>query len=103
MNVLMGSKHCWSQHGTTIFLIFPWIRDKLSWKMSALATSEIFRLFVNTLSPNDKYSLGNMQIFLQQLPTPLSQEENTFCRFLIAFLKCAWNLEHSKKKKSILA
>ena len=70
--------------------------------MSELVTSEMFRLFVNTLSPDDKYSGGNMQIFWQQLTTPLSQEENTFCRFLIAFLKYAWNLEHSEKKKSIL-
>ena len=71
--------------------------------MSELVTSEIFRLFVNTLSPDDKYSSRNMQIFREQLTTPLSQEENTFCRFLIAFLKYAWNLEHSEKKKSILA
>ena len=67
--------------------------------MSELVTSEIFRLFVNTLSPDGKYSSRNMQIFWQQLPTPLSQEENTFCRFLIAFRKYAWNLEHSKKKE----
>ena len=40
--------------------------------MSALVTSEIFRLFVNTLTPDDKYSRRNMQIFLQQLQTPLS-------------------------------
>ena len=46
--------------------------------MSELVTSEIFRLFVNTLSPDDKYSSRNMQIFWQQLPTPLSQEENPF-------------------------
>ena len=71
--------------------------------MSELVRSEIFRLFVNTLSPDDKYSSRNMQIFWQQLPTRLSQEENPFCRFLIAFLKYAWNLEHSEKKKSILA
>ena len=67
--------------------------------MSELVTSEIFRLFVNTLSPDDKYSSRNMQIFWQQLTTPLSQEENTFCRFLIPFLKYAWNLEHSEKKE----
>ena len=66
--------------------------------MSVLVTSEISRLFVNTLSPDDKYSRRNMQIFWQQLPTPLSQEENTFCGFLIAFLKCAWNFEHFEKK-----
>ena len=45
------------------FPIFPWIRDKLSWKKAALVTSEIFRVFVNTLIPNDKYSRRNMQIF----------------------------------------
>ena len=67
--------------------------------MSALVTSEIFRLFFNTLTLDDKYSRPNMLIFLQQLPTPLSQEENTFCQFLIEFLKCAWNLEHSEEKE----
>ena len=67
--------------------------------MSALFTSEIFRLFVNTLTPDDKYSRCNMQIFWQQLQTLLSQEEKTFCGFFIAFLKCAWNWEHSEKKK----
>ena len=67
--------------------------------MSALLTSEIFRLFVNTLTPNDKYSRRNMQIFWQQLPTTLSQKGKTFCPFLIVFPKYSWNLEHSEKKK----
>ena len=31
--------------------------------MSALVTYEIFRLFVNTLTPHDKYSSRYMQIF----------------------------------------
>ena len=35
--------------------------------MSALVTSEIFRLSVNTLIPDDKYSRRYMQIFWQQL------------------------------------
>ena len=67
--------------------------------MSALVTSEIFRPFVNTVTPDDKYSRRNILIFWQQLQTPLPQEENTFCWFLIAILKCAWNLEHSEKKE----
>ena len=53
---------------------FPRIRDKLSLKKSALVTSEIFLLFVNTLVHDDKYSRRNMQIFRQQLQTLLSQE-----------------------------
>ena len=67
--------------------------------MSALVTSEIFRPFVNTLTPDDKYSRRYMQIFLQQLQTPLSQKGMAFFRFFIAYLKCAWNLEHSEKKE----
>ena len=71
--------------------------------MSALVTSEIFRLFVNTLSPDDKFFHRNMQIFWEQLQILLSQKRQAFYQFSIAFLKCAWNLEHSEKKKSILA
>ena len=67
--------------------------------MSELVTSEIFWLFVNTLSPDDKYSLRNMHIFWQQLQIILSQKRQAFYQFLIAFLKCAWNLEHSEKKE----
>ena len=67
--------------------------------MSALVTSEIFRLFVNTLTPDCKYSHRNKQIFWQQLQTPLSQKGKTLCWFFIAFLKCAWNSEHSEEKE----
>ena len=67
--------------------------------MWALVTSEIFRLFVNTLTPDDRYSRRNMQIFWQQLQTPFSQEGKPFCEIFIAFLKCAWTLEHSDKKE----
>ena len=67
--------------------------------MSALITSEIFRLFVNTLTPDDKYSRRYMEIFWQQLQMPLSQKWKSFCRLLVAFLKCSLNLEHSEKKE----
>ena len=39
-----------------------------------------------------------MQNFPQQFQTPLSQKQKTFSGFFIAFLKCAWNLEHFQKK-----
>ena len=39
-----------------------------------------------------------MQTFPQQFKTPLSQKQKTFFGFFIAFLKCALNLEHFKKK-----
>ena len=55
-------------------------------------------LFVNTLTADDKYSRNNMQNFWQQFQTSLSQKQNTFSRFFIAFLKCASNIEHFRKK-----
>ena len=34
----------------------------------------------------------------QQFQTPLSPKQKTSSEFFIAFLKCAWNLEHFQKK-----
>ena len=67
--------------------------------MSSLVTSEIFRLFVNTLTPDDKYSRRYMQTFWQQVQTLLSHKGETFLRYFIEFLKYALNLEHSEKKE----
>ena len=39
-----------------------------------------------------------MKNLAQQFQTPLSLKKKTFSRFFIAFLKCAWNLEHFQKK-----
>ena len=63
----------------------------------------MLRLFVNILTADDKYSCGNMQNLHQQFQTHLSQKQKTFAQFLIALLKYAWNLEHFRKKMSILA
>ena len=52
--------------------------------MSALVSSEIFRLFVNTLLPDDKYSRRYILIFWQQLQTSLSQKGMAFFRFFIS-------------------
>ena len=67
--------------------------------MSALVTSKIFRLFVNTLTPDDKYSHRNIKTFWQQIETPLSQKGKTFCQFLIVFLNCGWNLQRSENQE----
>ena len=39
-----------------------------------------------------------MQNFTQQFQTPLSKKLKIFSQFFIAFLKCAWNLEHFQKE-----
>ena len=50
------------------------------------------------MTTDDKYSRRNMLNFTQQFEAPLSQKEETFSGFFIAFLKYALNLEHLKKK-----
>ena len=49
--------------------------------MSTSVVFEIFRLFVNTLTPDDKYSRRYTQIFWQQLQKPLSQKGMLFFDF----------------------
>ena len=39
-----------------------------------------------------------MQKFRQQFQTSFSNKQKTFSGFLIAFLKCSWNLELFQKK-----
>ena len=81
------------------FPIFPRIWHNLSWKKSGLVTSQIFSLFVNPLTPDDKNSYRNIQIFWQQLQTPLSQKGKAFCQFLIVFLNCGLNLQRSENQE----
>ena len=78
--------------------LFSSIRSKLSCKKSPSVWYEILSLFVNALTADDKYSDSKMQNFLQQFQTPLSQKQKTLSGFFIAFMKCAWNLEHFQKK-----
>ena len=59
---------------------------------------EILRPFVNGLTADDKYSGTNMKNLPQQFQMPLSQKQRTFSVFFIAFLKCAWNLQHFQEK-----
>ena len=72
--------------------------------MSALVTSEIFRLFVNTLTPDEKYSRRYMQTFWEQVQTPLSQKERDFLKIFYWISEiCMKFRKFRKKKRSILA
>ena len=70
----------------------------MSWEKSTSVWYEILRLFVHALTADDKYSSSNMKNLPQQFQTPLSHKQKTFSWFFIAFLNCAWNLEHFQKK-----
>ena len=57
----------------------------MSWKQSLLATWEILRLFVNTLTADDKYSLLNTGNLTQHVHMHLSQNHKDFSQFFCAF------------------
>ena len=71
---------------------------KLHWKKFLLVIHKILRLFVNTLTLNDKYYLLNRDNFTQPIQMQLSQKQKTFCEFSFAFLKFILNLKHLPTK-----
>ena len=63
----------------------------------------MLRLFVNTLTADDKYSLLNKDNLTQPNQILLSQKQKTFSPFLSAFLKSILNFAHFKKKMTLIA
>ena len=59
---------------------------------------KILRLFVKTLTADDKYSLLNSDNLTQSIQTLLSQKEKTFSQIFSSFLKSTLNFEHFQKK-----
>ena len=64
---------------------------------------KILRLFVNTLTADDKYSVLNRENLMPPVQALLSQKQNTFSQFFCAFLKSTLNFEHSMKKMTLIA
>ena len=63
-----------------------------------LVLCKILRLFGNTLTVDDKYSLLYREYLTQPIQILLSQKENSFFHFFSAFLKSTLNFEHYHKK-----
>ena len=55
-------------------------------------------MFVNTLTADDMYSPLNRDNLTQPIRTKLSQKEQAFPSFLLAFSKSTLNFENFKKK-----
>ena len=59
---------------------------------------KILRLFVNTFSAVDKYSLSNREYLTQPIHVQLSQKQKPFPSFFSAFSKSKLKFEHFQKK-----
>ena len=70
----------------------------MSREKAVLVRHKALKLFVNTLSADDKYSLRNRDNLTQPIRTILSQKQKPFYQLLLAFSKSALNLEHFQKR-----
>ena len=68
-----------------------------------LVLCKILRLFVNTLTDEDKYSLLYRDNLTQPIQILLSQKQKTFSKFFSAFSKSKLNFEHFQKKTTLIA
>ena len=55
-------------------------------------------MFVNTLTADDKDSILNRDNSTQPIRTQLSQKQEAFPQFFLAFSKSTLNFEHFQKK-----
>ena len=59
---------------------------------------KIVRVFVNTLTADDKHYLPNRDNLTQPIQMQLSEKQKTFSEFFFAFLKSILNYKHLPKK-----
>ena len=70
----------------------------MRWKKFLLVTHKIQRLFVKTLTADDKHYLLNRHILAQGIQMQLSQKQKTFSQLFFSFLKSKFNFKQFPKK-----
>ena len=73
------------------------LRRQLSLQKSFLGICKILRLFGNTFTADDKYSLLSGDNLRQPIQMQLSQTQNVFSHFFSIVLKFRLNFEYLKK------
>ena len=63
-----------------------------------LVLCKFLRLFVKTLTDDDKHCLLYRDNLMQPITIILSEKQKTFSEFLSAFFKSTLNFEHFQKK-----
>ena len=70
----------------------------MHWEKFLLVIHKIPRLFVNTLTVDQKRYLLTRDKLTQTIQIQLSQKQKTFFEFFFAFLKSILNFKHLPKK-----
>ena len=68
-----------------------------------LVLCKILRLFVNTLTDDDKYCLLYRDNLTEKIQILLSEKKKTFFQIFSPFLKSKLNFEHFQKKMTLIA
>ena len=101
--------HFHTQHvkASQILVKSPWERfyyvlssfsEKLISKLSPLVLGQILRVFVNTLSADDKYPFQNCENLPLPIQTKLSGKRKAFSEFFVPFLDFTSSFKHFKRK-----
>ena len=80
---------------------FLWIRDKLSWKKSALVWTEMLSLFANTLTADEKYSRRNLREFLVTISNAIISSTKAFFCISYWISEICMKLRAFPKKRSV--
>ena len=64
-----------------------------------LVPCKILRIFANTLTDDENYSLLYRHNLTEPIQTLLFEKQNAFSRFLSSFLKSTLNFPHFPKKR----
>ena len=77
-NMVNLPKHCWNLNGCTVILIYWLLRIQLSLKKALLMICKILKLFVETFTTYDKYSVLNRVYLTYPIHMHLSKKQKTF-------------------------
>ena len=70
---------------------------------SLFQTRTVFRLFLNTWTADDKYSLIIIDNWMETIQMRLSQKQKMSSQFFSAFFKSALNFEKFQEKMTLIA
>ena len=97
VNMLRVYKYLWNLHRITFVLNLHHFGQNWLWKC-LLVICEILGVFVNTLTADDKYNLGNCANLQFPITMQLSKKLKTFSQFFVPYLEFTSNFKHFEQK-----
>ena len=97
-----GPRDCFNLHRNIFCHIFWSLWKGFRSRNSFLVVSEIVRVFVNIMTPDDNHSLlKKSDCLTQPIQMVLSQNQKIFSRFFYAFPESTWNMEYCEQKDEL--